>query len=170
MKYLTGDNCTVRVEFYAKMVISNYTGRYTTIHRRNRPSDKRNPPFRSTSRYSAKTLFVCSQQPHTLLLSGISMETQTQSRFDAPPEAPADHLTKPEGCLPTTTGPPKHRTAHLKEKKLQAKCWAVQHRCTDIGKGNTKGYLLRLLLYGSPSSVWDRAGGFGRSEARSGYR
>lgn len=58
MKYLTGDNCTVRVEVYAKMVISNYTGRYTTIHRRNRPSDKRNPPFRSTSRYSAKTLFL----------------------------------------------------------------------------------------------------------------
>ena len=72
------------------------------------------------------------------------METQTQIRFDAAPEAPADHLTKPEGCLPTTTGPPKHRTAHLKEKKSQAKCWAVQHRCTDIGKGNTKGYLLRL--------------------------
>lgn len=45
------------------------------------------------------------------------METQTQIRFDAPPEAPADHLTKPEGCLPTTTGPPKHRTAHLKKRK-----------------------------------------------------
>jgi hypothetical protein len=31
-------------KFMQNLVISNYTGRYTTIHRRKRPSDKRKPP------------------------------------------------------------------------------------------------------------------------------
>lgn len=122
------------------MVISNYTGRYTTIHRRKRPSDKRKPPNDQPRGTQQNTFFEAA----TLLLRS-KYENPNPDRVMHHLKRLQTHLTKPEGYSCQTTGPPKHRIAHLKKRKVKQYAGAVSNTdATDIGKGNTKGYLLRL--------------------------
>lgn len=55
-------------EFMQKLVISNYTGRYTTIHRRKWPSDKGKPPKINLAVLSKDAFCLFAAATHTSIL------------------------------------------------------------------------------------------------------